>query len=270
MRLGCCGTIDDAAKFRAAGFQFLEVGVQAVLRGQEDDAAWAASAPDVDKLALPIEAANGLVPASLPIVGPGRDVAALAEYMRRVGERAGRVGIKRLVFGSGGSRRRPGGFDEGTAMDQLAEFCRLAGDAVAKHGVFLVIEHLNQGETNTINSLADELELMDRVDHPAVAALVDSYHYGLEGEVDEALLRLGHRLKHVHVAEVAGRTQPGSHPAGSAEAFDFDHFFTLLRKVGYRERVSFEGAWTGPVEEVGASCVEFLRKAWENAGRAEG
>lgn len=271
MRLGCCASIDDAAKLKAAGFEFLEVGVQNVLKGQEDDATWSANAPKVEALPLPIEAANGLVPASLPIVGPQRDLAALKQYMHRVCDRAGKIGIRRLVFGSGGARRRPDGVDDATAFDHIVDFCRIAGDAAAPRGVTIVIEHLNRGETNTINSLAQELELMDRVDHPAVMALVDSYHYGKESETDNALLALGHRLKHVHVAEVVNRCQPGGNgPFGTTpDAFDFETFFALLRKIGYRERVSFEGKWTKPVEEIGPATVELLKSAWQNAGRVE-
>lgn len=269
MKIGCCGSVDDAAKLEAAGFQFLEVGVQQVLRAQEDDATWAATVPDVDKLALPIEAANGLVPGSLPIVGPGRDLGVLQGYMRRVAERAEKLGIKRLVFGSGGARKRPDGVDDATVMEHLADFCRVAGDAAGGHGITIVVEHLNRKETNTINTLAEELELIERVAHPHVQALVDSYHFGLENDPDESLLALGDRLRHVHVAEPVGRVQPGGHAAGSADAYDWEHFFCLLRKAGYRERVSFEGKWTGPVEEVGPQTVELIRKTWEAAGRCE-
>ena len=268
MRLGCCGGIGDAGKIRDAGFEFLEVGVQGVLKGLEDDAAWSASAPDFDALPLPIEAANVLVPGSLPLIGGGRDVAALRQYMERVARRAKTVGIERIVFGSGGARKRPDDVDEATAMAELAEFCGIAGDALAKHDVVLVIEHLNRKETNTINTLAQERELMDRVNHPAVAALVDTYHFGLENDSEADLLSLGHRLKHVHVAEVVDRIQPGGHEDAS-KRYDFEHFFCVLRKMGYRERVSFEGKWTGPVEEVGAACVKFLREAWASADHCE-
>jgi D-psicose/D-tagatose/L-ribulose 3-epimerase len=273
MRFGCCGGLGEADKYKRAGFDYIEVGVQAALKGRDDDAAWAASAPDVDKLPLPVEAANGLVPADLPIVGPARDLATLQLYMRRVGERAKRLGITRLVFGSGGARKRPDGVSGDEAMDHLVEFCRIAGDAVAPHGVVLVIEHLNRKETNTINSLADELELIERTNHPAVQALVDSYHYGLENEKDAALLNLGDRVRHVHVAEPINRVQPGGHGAfgdpGADKAWDFEHFFCLLRKIGYDERISFEGRWTGEVEDLAPPMLQMLRGTWQAAGRCE-
>ena len=267
MRLGCCGPLDSAKSMKQAGFDFIEVSVQAVLRGQEPDDAWAADAPNVDQIPLPIEAANGLVPGDLPIVGSNRDVAALTTYMQRVASRAKRLGIQRLVFGSGKARLRPDDVDEQTAFEQIAEFCRLAGDACAANDVTLVIEHLNKGETNTINSLAEELRLMEKVDHPAVAALIDSYHFGIEEESDQAVLDLGDRVEHVHVAEPVGRVEPGA--ADGDDAYDFDNFFCLLRKIGYEQRISIECRWTGTIDDKGPAAVAFLRDAWQRSGRCE-
>lgn len=268
MRLGCCGNLDAMADVREAGFDFLEVPVQAVLRGDEDDAAWTPTAPDPDKLPLPMEAANMLLPRHHAIVGPQRDMPALRTYMQRVAERARRLGIHRLVLGSGKARVRPEDMAVGEAMDQLTEFCRMAGELCAAHDIVLVIEHLNRGETNTINSLADELTLVERAHHPAVGALVDSYHFGLEDESDEAIIALGDYLRHVHVAEPVDRLQPGGHGDGE-QAFDFVEFFCALRKVGYDERVSVEASWAGPIAEQGAACVKLLREAWQTAGRCE-
>ncbi len=266
MRWGCCGSPAEAEAVRAAGFDFLEVGVQPVLRGLEDDTAWSATAPDVDKLPLPLEAANGLLPATLPIVGPERDLAALTRYMENVARRAKRLGIQRLVFGSGGARRRPDGTDPATAQTHLADFAEMAAEACCRHDIILVVEHLNRGETNTINSLRDELDLIERVGHRSLAALVDTYHLGLEGDSDEEILALGNRIRHVHVAEVKDRLHPGAH-GDSADAYDFESFFCLLHKLGYDERISIEAKWARPIAEAGAETSAFLRKAWADASR---
>ena len=268
MRLGCCGKPDDAAAMQAAGFDFIEVPVKAVLRGDESDADWRATAPDPAQVALPMEAANMLLPKEHVVVGPQRDMDALRTYMQRVVQRAAQLGIQRLVFGSGGSRRRPDDVAEGEAMDQLGEFCRMAGELCAAQDVMLVIEHLNRNETNTINTLADELTLLDRVNSPAVGALVDSYHFGVEDESDEAIVKLGDQLHHIHVAEPVDRLEPGGH-GESEKAFDFESFFCAARKVGYDERVSVEAKWSGPIHEKGPGVVKLLRDAWQSAGQCE-
>ncbi len=268
MKIGTCGSIDSAAATKAAGFDFIEVNVQGVLKGELDDAAWSAQAPDFDKVVLPIEAANSLVPGSLPIVGSQRDLATLTQYMQRVAQRAAKVGIKRLVFGSGGARKRPDDIDTATAWKHIEEFAQIAADACDPYDdLHIVIEHLNKKETNTLNSLADSQRLAERVNHPRLSVLIDTYHYALENEQDQAVLDLGQRVKHVHVAEPVQRTHPGAHgPHGqNADAYDFVHFFCLLHKIGYDERLSFEGKWSKPLPEAGSGVVTLLRDAWNKA-----
>jgi len=269
MRLGCCAGLEQAETVRNSGYDFIEVNVQSVLQGEVSDSQWWRHTPDPDTLAVPVEAANSLVPGSLPIVGPHRDLAALQHYMDRVAERARRMGMWRLVFGSGGARKRPEGVSEAEARSHLLEFVKLAGDACGERDIVLVIEHLNRGETNTINDLQTALELCDEVDHPAVSVLVDSYHYGLEQESDEDLLNLGDRLMHAHVAEPVDRLPPGAH-GESEKAFDFVHFFHLMRKISYDQRVAVEAKWPGELAELAPAAAEVLRAAWDAAGCAEG
>lgn len=271
MRLGCVAGLEDAAAVKEAGFDFLEVTVGGVLRGLEPSSTWDATAPDPDKLPLPIEAANSLVPASLPIVGAQRDRVALQDYIQRVAKRAERLGISRLVFGSGGARKRPDGTSPDTALEQLIEFTKMCGDICAHHNIILVIEHLNRGETNTLNSLAECRYVCEQAGHPNVAMLVDSYHYGLEKEESQSLLDLDGTLRHVHVAEVAERFQPGAHGpvASGSPAFDFEDFFCLLRKIGYDERVAIECRWQHSLREDARAAADFLRKTWASAGTCE-
>ncbi len=265
MRLGYCGSLDDAAVLKAAGFDFLEVNVQQVLQGKLSDADWQRTAPDPDRFVLPVEAANCLVPGDMPVVGPGRDLDALQRYMKHVAHRASRLGIWTLVFGSGGARKRPDDVSPRLAMDHIAEFLDIAGDACAARRVTLVIEHLNRNETNTVNSLADAAELCDRVANPAVQVLVDTYHFGLEREDEQAVIDLGDRLRHVHIAEPVGRIQPGGHGDTSPDSFDFPGFFAVLSKIGYDGRVSFEGKLTAPLPDCGHAIVSVVRDAWQAA-----
>ena len=260
--LGCTASIDQAQQVADAGFDFLEVNIQGVLQGNTPDADW--QPPEIDKLPLPIEAANCLIPGNMPVIGPNRDLAALKTYMQRVGKRAKQVGIEYLVFGSGGARKRPDNVDEVTADDQLVEFLKLAGDACGPHGVKIVIEHLNTGETNTINKLAKARHLCDRAHHKAVGLLVDSYHWGLEQEIDQSILDLGDRLWHVHLAEPIDRIQPGGH-GRSDKAFDFETFFTLLQKINYDERLSLECKFSRSLEADGPATIAFIQQMWADA-----
>ncbi len=267
MRWGCCAGVEQAQACKDAGFEYLEVNVQGVLRGQDDDATWAAGAPDVDALPLPLEAANCLLPAALPVAGSSIDEAALRQYMQRVARRAKQVGIQRLVFGSGGARKRPQDVTPADAARSIQRFATLAAELCHAQGVTVVIEHLNQKETNTLNALSDCLALQQAVNHPGLAMLVDSYHYGLEHEQTPALLALGKTLHHVHVAEVQDRIEPGGHAAAGMpeKSFDFVSFFRALKQIGYDERISFEGKWSRPFEQAAPATLAYLRSAWAQA-----
>lgn len=268
MRLGCCGKIDEAADIHAAGFDFLEINAREVLRGDEPSATWDATAPDPAKLPLPIEAANCLLPASRPIIGPARDFTGLQDYMQRVAKRAQQLGIRTLVFGSGAARRRPEHVDEHTANVHLREFTRMAGEVCAHHRINLAIEHLHAPESNTINNLSQARELCEAVNHPNVSTLVDCYHFAIERESDQALLNLGDSLTHVHISETIKRAQPFAYGSGP-DAYDLHHFFCLLRKIGYDGPISIEALWSKPIAQVGAQTATYVRETWEQAGRSE-
>lgn len=132
----------------------------------------------------------------------------------------------------------------------------------------MVVEHLHAGECNTINKLDETRDICEAVSHPWLTALVDSFHYGMEKDSEQAIIDLGSLIRHVHVAEPDGRAEPGL-PASPDNAFDFEHFFCLLRKIGYDERISIEAKWSGPIAQKGPAVVEFLRETWNDAGQCE-
>src|SRR6516164_11091755 len=100
MKFGICTSITNAAAVKAAGWDYVEENVQNLLQGTVAEDQWKQAAA-VKSAALPVPAANSLVPGSLKISGPEVDAAALKKYMSTVLDRAGRLGEKTLVFGSG-------------------------------------------------------------------------------------------------------------------------------------------------------------------------
>lgn len=268
IEIGLCCDLDKVAMARDAGFDFVETNVQKLLKGELDDDQWAAQLPDLDNLPLPMHTANGLIGGDHKIIGPKRDLDWLETYMGRVSKRAGQLGIKHVVFGSGGPRRKPDDMSESAAFEQLVEFATMLGDVAAPYDVTFVVEHLNKKETNTLNSLADEQRLIDRVGHPNVQALIDTYHYGVENETEDAVIAMGSRIAHVHLAEPNGRGEPGAVTEGQ-EPFDFVDFFTNLIKVGYDGRLSIEARWSGDIADKAPQVVALLREQWAQAAAGQ-
>ena len=212
------------------------------------------------KSALPITAANSLVPGDLKIVGPEVDFDHLTKYLATVMTRAQRVGMKILVFGSGNARNVPDGFDRERAQTQIVKFCKMAADLAARAGITLVAEPLNRTECNIINTVAEAMTYVKAVNHRHFQCLVDSYHFWMENEPLESLQSAMPSIRHVHVADKDGRVPPGE--SGTA---DYRPFFRVLKRANYQGAVSVEAANFNNFETVGKRVISFLHRQWDEA-----
>ncbi len=80
----------------------------------------------------------------------------------------------------------------------------------ANHGVVLCLEPLNRFETSFINLAEQAIEVIDRVDNPACAIMLDTFHMNIEERsLGDAIRACGSRLKHIHACE-NDRGAPGS------------------------------------------------------------
>ena len=64
--------------------------------------------------------------------------------------------------------------------DRAIANLRKACDLAAKRSVRLAIEPLNRFETSFFNTAAQVREVVDRLDHPAVGMLLDTFHMNIE------------------------------------------------------------------------------------------
>jgi sugar phosphate isomerase/epimerase len=259
MRFGICSRLQRAAEIRAAGADFVEENVQSFLQGMLGDAEWHAM-DAVKGAALPVLAANCLVPGDMKIVGPEVDFDRLTKYITAVMTRAQKVGMKVLVFGSGAARNVPEGFQRERAQAQIVKFCRMAAELAAKAGVTLVAEPLNKGECNIINSVAEAMTYVKAVDHKAFQCLVDTYHFWLENEPLESLVAAMPWIRHVHVADKDGRVAPGE--SGTA---DYRPFFRVLKQANYQGAVCVEALNFDDFETLGKRVITFLHRQWDEA-----
>jgi sugar phosphate isomerase/epimerase len=259
MLFGICTPLANAAAAKAAGWDFVEEHIQNFLQGQVADAQWtgdriAAESP------LPILAANCLVPADLKITGPAADIEKLRAYMIIIAARARKCGIKTLVFGSGGARNVPEGFDRGRAQQQIFEFARMAAALCAQNGVLLVAEHLNRKECNILNTVGEAEALVRQVNSPSFANLVDGYHFWLENENLADLKKAMPHIRHVHVADLEGRLAPGE--SGKS---DYRPFFRVIKESGYDRTICVEALGFADIAGMGPRVLAFLKKQWDQA-----
>ena len=260
MRFGVCASFEHLATLADAGYDYWEPALAPVLRPEQPEAeimpplrARLADAP------LRPEAWNVLLPGDLKVVGEGVDAARQERYLEVGFSRVAALGGQVVVFGSGGSRNIPAGFSPETAQQQLEEFLGRAGNAATRHGLVVVIEPLNRGECNVINSVAEGIALARSVHHPAVAVLSDLYHVTVEGQSYAETTQAGAWLKHVHVAGAANRRAP------TPDDQEFlTRYFQALNAAGYAGRVSVEGQWADLPAQA-AETLRVLRQALQMA-----
>lgn len=268
MRFGCCGGIADAPLLRDAGFDYIELPV-GTLMSATDEVAYRRIAHEILAMGLPVEACNVFIPATLKITGPEVAREPLWQYAAMALQRMGEIGARVCTFGSGGARAIPEGFDRGRALDQLAAFLDHVQEASARHGVRVVIEPLNRGESNVFNSVAESDEFNQSRGLSGIGVLADLYHIAVEDETYEGMVAAGDRLGHVHVAD-ADRSAPGE-----GAPTDYAGFFQTLHQMGYAGTISIEARWRTTIHDelTGAEAIDresehhralaFVRRQWD-------
>lgn len=250
---------DKQAMLKDAGYDFIELSVGNLLMPLAPDAEFEAKTAKLGALVLPVRSCNGFFPANLKLVGPEvkmDDVLAFADTAFR---RAKKFGIPFIVLGSGGARKSPDGFDLAKAREQFIDVAKRLGPLAAPQGVTVVLEPLNKGETNLINSVAEGADYVDAIAHPNVQLLADIFHMTKENEGPDSILKAGARLRHVHIAEKAERTSPGT--AGD----DFRPFFKALKAVGYKGGISVEGKWGKVLADDLPRALKTMREQFASA-----
>jgi sugar phosphate isomerase/epimerase len=245
MLLGICGAPEIAPVVKAAGYDYLEINVASHLIGEAPDEEFAPILKQIRECGLPCLAANVFVPGHLKITGPEVDFPRLERYIETVMKRAELVGLQAIVFGSGGARKIPEGFEREKAYEQLIIFGRMVAPLAEWHGINIAVEPLNRGETNVLNSVAEGLQYVKDVNHPSFRLLVDGYHWAKENEPTADIVAAGPWLEHAHIATYVKRLAPG------AEACDFTPFFQALKDAGYDKRLSIEGGWADMAAQAG-------------------
>ena len=242
LRLGCCGSMISAAtdpvgaavadQLAAWGFDYLELSLRDLVA--LPGSAQAELAGRLRRAGIACEACNNFFPPEIRLTGPAADPAAAGRYAEQALAAAARLGASVVVFGSSGARNVPPGFPLEEAWDQLRSLLVALGGIAARHGITIALEHLNCGESNILNTVAEGWRMVQEVGHPRVRLLVDSYHLQEENENPAVLARVAGDLAHVHVAQGAARIFPVGDDAALRD------FFTQLRATGYTGRCSIE------------------------------
>jgi sugar phosphate isomerase/epimerase len=157
-----------------------------------------------------------------------------ADYLVQLAQCCRDLGGGLMVFGSPGQRRIPAGATRQQAADFATDTFRQAAPGIADAGVKLCLEPLSPPEADFINTCAEAIELLQRIDHPTFVLHLDVKALSTDdGPTPDLIRRHGARAGHFHANDV-NRRGPGF---GST---DFVPIFQALKESGYGGWVSVE------------------------------
>ena len=218
--------IDKVARI---GFDILEFQAQPLLDMTDDH---------IRELRKRADAAGIRLTYSLGL-DPHYDVSSLDESIRQGGVKYLQNIIRKMAVGGGdllsGVSYAGWGTPDGIldtkepyleqSVKSMKEIIRVAEDC----GVTYCVEAVNRFETCIINTAAEALDYVARVDSPNIGVLLDTYHMNIEEKSFADAIRLVgvERLKSFHTGE-NNRTAPGR------GHLPWDEIFGTLSEIGYK------------------------------------
>lgn len=238
MKFGVCCQYDKIAEVKAAGYDYFEPSFQNIVKFTDEE--FENAKAEVEKNEFYAEAMNGFFPWDYKLYE--LEDSFFVDYCEKGFSRASQLGCKVAVIGSGGARKVPEGMEKADALKRFAEILRICGGVAEKYGINIVIEPLNTGETNIVNTVADGLELQKLCGHPNVGCLADFFHVHKSGEGLETVAKYGAKLGHTHLARRNDdRRIPSCEVAEDME--DCALIAKALKGSGYNKRMTLEGGF---------------------------
>lgn len=183
---------------------------------------------------------------------------ATADYLVELGNACADLGGELMVFGSPQQRSLQPGVTRDQALANAAEVFRKALPHCADRGVKICFEPLTPKETDFINTCAEAMELIERVDRPNFCLHQDvKAMLGAESTpIPDLIARHATCLGHFH-ANDTNLLGPGM---GST---DFAPIFAALSRANYRGWVSVE------VFDYSPGCERIARESFRAMHQAQ-
>jgi sugar phosphate isomerase/epimerase len=156
-----------------------------------------------------------------------------ADYLAELARCCRDLGGDILVFGSPAQRRIPAGATRAQAADYAIDTFRRCAPVFSDSGVRLCLEPLSPPDADFLNTAAEAVELLDRLNHPNFVLHLDVKAMSTDGPAPDLIRKYASRLGHFH-ANDSNLRGPGF---GST---DFVPIFQALKDVNYRGWVSVE------------------------------
>jgi sugar phosphate isomerase/epimerase len=143
-------------------------------------------------------------------------------------------------------------------LELLEEALRKAAEYAVAKGVDLFLEPLNRYETALINTIAEGIGLIGKLECDNLKLLIDTFHMNIEeASLYSSILKALPYTGHVHFAD-SNRHAPGSGHLGFAD------IVSILFQAGYKGYVSMEMLPLPNAEQAAKKSIHHLREILAN------
>ena len=184
------------------------------------------------------------------------------EYVHRLIDFCSDLGGQVMVFGSPKQRSASdAGISVTEAVKRLSDGLSGCADHAAKNKVKILLEPLDRSQTDVINTLAQALEVVHAVQHPAIQTMFDFHNTPDETEPLDALVKKYYPfIHHVHVQEMNGK-----HLGTGSAANEFGAIFQTLKDLRYHQWISLEVFdFTPGAKTIAGESIKVLRQLESN------
>jgi D-psicose/D-tagatose/L-ribulose 3-epimerase len=241
------------------------------------------AAVSVPKLNQALEEAGLTRPIVCGAFGGGRDlrgtpsqVAETTAYIEELIDLAVRLGSNLVcgpMYSETGRAGAHSASERSAQLEQIGAALKPLCSKAEQAGVILAFEPLNRFETDCINTLAQAVDLIERVGSPALKIHMDTFHMHIEEDDSAAAIRAhGQHIAHVHASAshrgLLGQDQVNWEGVLSAlsdigydgdiviESFTMDN--QIIAKAAAIWRPLYESS-----EQLSVEGLNFLRKQWK-------
>lgn len=214
------------------GFDYVEFPMMDFSGMGEDEFSAIVDKVKANGLTSPV--ACNFFPGSVRLVGKEMDKGRIGSYLDEILPKIKRIGITKIILGSGPARTYGPDQTHDQAFEQFADVLKTVILPRTKaYGILVCIEPFERAYCNLIISVLEGLELVKTIDDPGLELMVDLYHMLSNGEPLDEINQSFKHIRHVHIAG------PDRRVPEDCDSYIFQAL-EILKKLGYDGTVSFE------------------------------
>lgn len=157
------------------------------------------------------------------------------DYVKNLVDFCADLGGNIMVFGSP-KQRNSQGIPVSQAIQNFIDGLTALADHAQHRQVKILIEPLDHTQTDVVNTVAQAVEIVKKLNHPAIQTMFDFHNTPDETESFASLVqRYSQYIHHIHVQEMDGKH------LGTGDGVNlYQSTFQLLKDINYNQWISLE------------------------------